>query len=1358
MNDDHDPSQASPVLPPELAQRLEVMVLRVRRIIWLRGSLATGAVLFGSSLALMAVDAAMPFESRSVRCSLAGAAFAAVLTTAWFSLVRPLARRLSLMRMARVLETRHPELQERISSAIELLSMGGGAAAHGSSQLLSLLAKDAQSDIRGVVPQREFTGRSVKPALTAAGAILLVFGLLFAAWPRQTALLLTRAVAPYANIASLQGADLDVAPGDAVVLRGSPLTLRLRVRNTSGTERAAVHCTFANGQETVERMSPAAGSAADLQMYALTFPCVAESFRYRIRLGSGLTRDYQVTALDPPTVMRLDITCTPPPYTKQPARQQPAGVHDLTGIAGTHVHIAAALNRPADATLILGPRRLPAGAHPASDASWTLTLSTNMASHWEMALRDEQGFTGQVDQASIKIIPDRVPVIELRSPQTDAISLPPYGEVTFAYGVSEDFGLVQSELVVRDNTHAGSVHVQPFALQEEGPELWSGSQVLDLARMNLEGVRQFEVGLRVADTLPPELGGPQRAESRVVKITLDINATRMEDQLRAEQKKTLSELLRAAAERLTQASDKIGGVRDRTSEEPLRPIVAQTLAGAKEKASTAEDLVKKAAELCAKSYFSSLAPRIGTTAVTAIEPARTAAEEILGVSARQRPEKASAAMAMLRDAATKVLALIDAIEDLDRKLADVSKTDALAQREKALAEEAATKAMTEAEREAWQKEQDKIAKELAAQAQSDTNAAKQAQDHMTDAQKDMAAAATTPQQDQAQQAARQAANAANQAANAAALAASAASNAEEFAANRAAAAATENAAALAEKAALLAEQAGQDAKQAANRQDAAQDAATAQEKQKAAQLALQAAQTALKAAQQIEQAAKQAEEAAHQQGQGHVEPSHLMAQKADGQAQAGTNETKQAQILADRATALAQTENAPQAVASAQLTRESVVLANRAADLSQEADNQSQQAATLLPEPREAQTQQAADKAQQAFEMARQAEAKALEAIKLATAEQQAAQQEQQAAQQQAGQTAQIQAAAQQAGAEAKQAAQAAQTAAQAAQQAIAQTQAAQDPVMQNAAQQTAEASKLADQAAALATKSEQTTEKNAAQNTPAANTANKQAIEDAQTAIQLAQEAAKLAQQAAKTAKGELDAQAQTAQTDAAAAVQAAAQAAQTAQDAAQQAQQAGAPDAAKAAQLGQQAAQMAQQAGTEAQQAMQSAGQNTPAGDQKGQGEAKQAGADAAKAAALAQQAGAQAQGMQAASAAAQAAAAAAAQAAAGMAQMAQSGAAAAGQSLAPPTQWRSDDAAPPGPEMNSKDDTKNYGRRDFVPATLANIGFPESDWIRFKNQDGQALEESLKSVPPEYRDLVRRYFVELAREGNKPAGGKP
>jgi hypothetical protein len=63
--------------------------------------------------------------------------------------------------MARVLETRHPGMQERISSAIELAGLGGADAERASAELIRLLTQDAASDWPACGPSRSsLFGRS----------------------------------------------------------------------------------------------------------------------------------------------------------------------------------------------------------------------------------------------------------------------------------------------------------------------------------------------------------------------------------------------------------------------------------------------------------------------------------------------------------------------------------------------------------------------------------------------------------------------------------------------------------------------------------------------------------------------------------------------------------------------------------------------------------------------------------------------------------------------------------------------------------------------------------------------------------------------------------------------------------------------------------------------------------------------------------------------------------------------------------------------------------------------------------------------------------------------------------------------
>ena len=56
----------------------------------------------------------------------------------------------------------------------------------------------------------------------------------------------------------------------------------------------------------------------------------------------------------------------------------------------------------------------------------------------------------------------------------------------------------------------------------------------------------------------------------------------------------------------------------------------------------------------------------------------------------------------------------------------------------------------------------------------------------------------------------------------------------------------------------------------------------------------------------------------------------------------------------------------------------------------------------------------------------------------------------------------------------------------------------------------------------------------------------------------------------------------------------------------------------------------------------------------------------------------------------------------------------------------------------------------KSETMPALLEQLGFPRLEWARFKNTlDTGMIEGAIQQVAPEYRDLVRRYFLLLARE---------
>ena len=52
--------------------------------------------------------------------------------------------------------------------------------------------------------------------------------------------------------------------------------------------------------------------------------------------------------------------------------------------------------------------------------------------------------------------------------------------------------------------------------------------------------------------------------------------------------------------------------------------------------------------------------------------------------------------------------------------------------------------------------------------------------------------------------------------------------------------------------------------------------------------------------------------------------------------------------------------------------------------------------------------------------------------------------------------------------------------------------------------------------------------------------------------------------------------------------------------------------------------------------------------------------------------------------------------------------------------------------------------------LPDALKNLGVTDASWFKMKGEMSSGdLDDALKSVPPEYRELVKAYFIELSKE---------
>ena len=694
-------------LPAAIVDKLRGVVARIRRVFWLRGAWLTVAAALAGVLAVMAVDALLDLESVAVRSVLSLAALTFALAVAWRFWVRPLSRRPSLASVARMVEIHHPEMEERISTAVELLGREHVAGTRGSEELLDAVVKSAVGDAVAVRPEAEFSSAAARwPKRLALAALVVLAGAL-AVWPFHTGILLLRALVPFADIGNASSFQLRMITRDLTVAEGDPLSLLVAARGRLKS-RVDLHQVQSDGQRTIERMAEEVSSQAESgeTVHSLHIPAAKTDFRYHVTAGRARTREFGVTVLKRPDVAMLRAAFTFPEYTGLPPRLDENSSGDFIALPGTRIDTTAVLTLPATAATLAYDQTEEAGP-PVSigrdppEARWSATLTPGMNIRWRLMLKGEQDIDGRSREGLIRAAEDLSPDVVIDSPLDRELSLRPNEILPVVYTAADDFGFSAVDLRVRIDGRAETV--LPAALPAKDasiPQTWHGTAALDLSKLPLAGIDTVRLRLRVSDNLPSELNGPQTASSDELVIRLDWGARAFAEQTVAKQ----DELLRRELEKVrddlheerARADEKMHQLRNRDDLKPehleqLEQLTAQT-------AQTAVEM-RQLAEKMEHSAFADRAGAIANAAEEMVQPASEALQQIpQSDDQQQRSDAAEQARNQLAEAIKATERALGNLPQDNQQAGQAAQLASLAQRQQQLANAARDAANPEVRR------------------------------------------------------------------------------------------------------------------------------------------------------------------------------------------------------------------------------------------------------------------------------------------------------------------------------------------------------------------------------------------------------------------------------------------------------------------------------------------------------------------------------------------------------------------------------------------------------------------------------------------------------------------------------------
>ncbi|MDQ8191428.1 hypothetical protein [Roseibacillus persicicus] len=696
----------------EIERQLQALRLRVRRVQLMRGGLLMGAVFLGGLLISMAADwifAPLPAGARWTIFLL----WMGALVWAGFVGFAPFFQKLSLIRIARWLESRHPELEERLSSALELSGQNAASA-----ELLESLVQAAEEDALLLDASNEVrAGRGTKRWrwMASAAALILLLTLIFA--PRVASRLIVRSVAPFSNLGNAGAFQLILRPGDLEVMAGGAIEVRL---DYSGADPPEIILDLANGTQVAQPFRK------EKEGWIYRMEPARESFLYRARAGRALSDHYSATVHPQPRILEGTLKRVFPKYTGL-LDEEGDVMEGVEAVIGTDVALSARLNTPVQSTWIELPsgQELPFHVENSSEGasvSGSIFMTGGLVGEAILRSRHRLGNEVELVRFPLRALEDRAPEVTFLSPQQMEIKVHPSDEIPLGYEVKEDFGL---KSVVLELEGGGAVREEmdcelPLKIGSLRSELYRGSKSLRVAELmeRFQGTSEVRVRLRAEDKRPPRLQGPGRGFSGWLVIRIDQGAQSLAQRVLTDEHRDARDGIEKAIRATREAEQKMQQNHSHLVKGERNEHSQKLTAATQEKLGEAQAELKELAARMEQGIHAAKVPEVVEAAGKVSKALRSFEEVPLQDGRDERHKEMEEAFTHTREAIKQLEQIRNQIDQDKSKVDDLARLESLAQKQRELARQAnkqAEKLPQEKDFTQWQEKQKAVAEEVKSQ-------------------------------------------------------------------------------------------------------------------------------------------------------------------------------------------------------------------------------------------------------------------------------------------------------------------------------------------------------------------------------------------------------------------------------------------------------------------------------------------------------------------------------------------------------------------------------------------------------------------------------------------------------------------
>jgi hypothetical protein len=400
------------------------------------------------------------------------------LITGYFALVRPLWKRISDTRLARLIEEHTPGADDRLVAAVEYSAEERKARI--SPALVNRLSADADwlsatLDLGNVIRRSRLLMYGA-----AAVASLLIFAGVLKWGPHEISEGVAQLVTPTTFAAASNAMSIKVKPGTARVPKGSDQDILATLVNFDS--QAVTVFTRPAGAKTDwqgQTMEPAK-ARSDFRFSIFN---IQDSLEYFVESSSVRSEVFKLNVVDLPYVKQLDLTLNFPAYTHLPSKTTEDG-GDIAALKGTVATITARLSGKVRAARIVFADGKKFDMQPqGTDFVGGLTVAGDTSYYIELVSVDGESYRGS-NEYDIAVLEDQPPSISLERPGRDkkATNLE---EVFTQAHAEDDYGVVSMDLHFSVNG-GEEKQVKLQELTRESARTLTGAYTFFLEEFNLK--------------------------------------------------------------------------------------------------------------------------------------------------------------------------------------------------------------------------------------------------------------------------------------------------------------------------------------------------------------------------------------------------------------------------------------------------------------------------------------------------------------------------------------------------------------------------------------------------------------------------------------------------------------------------------------------------------------------------------------------------------------------------------------------------------------------------------------------------------------------------------------------------------